>query len=210
MSPRSLRPTLLLILLLAALPGVAQSSSPSFTLTTGNVTVSTSGTASIPFTLTSVNGYIGTIVINCVAPTVPAGVSIPDCIVPPNAVNCNPTADNPLPPNICNLKANQAFTSNFSLIGNTTVVPAGFSASHNPALAIFFILALLSGLTLRRHSARRLTLPLCLAALAALSCATGCGSAPHGFTPGTYTYVVSATQSPVPLYLGANATVTIH
>jgi hypothetical protein len=127
---------------------------------------------------------------------VPAGVSIPYC---GNAPVVSYT-----------LIADQVVTGNFPLYGNGVTVPAGLIASRNPALAIFFIVALLSGLTLRRRSARRLTLPLFLAVLAALSCTTGCGSTPKGFTPGTYTYVVGATQSPVPLYLGANATVTIH
>ena len=209
------RPTLLLTLLLATLPAIAQSTSPTFTLTTSSATVSSTGagTSSIPFTLTSVNGYTGTVTVNCVAPTVPAGVRVPYCVIPTNATNCNPPPAPPLappPPNVCTLTANQVFTGSFSLVGNTATVPAGFGVSHNPAIAIFFIVALLSGLTLRRRSARRLTLPLFLVVLAGLSCTTGCGNVPSGFTPGTYTYVVSATQSPVPLYLGANATVTIH
>ena len=205
MSQRSLlRPILLLTLLLAGLPAIAQSTSaaPTFTIATGN------GTGSIPYTLTSVSGYTGTVIVRCQAPTVAAGVNIPYCVVPSNAANCNPTISNPPPANICTLAANQVFTSSFSLVGNS--VSAGFVASHNPALAIFFIVALLSGLTLRRHTARRLTLPLMIAMLAALSCATGCGNHPQGFTPGTYTYVISATQSPVPLVTSANATVTIH
>lgn len=215
MSQRVLaRPTLLLTLLLASLPAISQSASPAptFSIATSTATVPATGTSSIPYTLTSVNGYTGTVVVTCTEPTVPAGVNIPYCIVPSNAVNCNPdpTITNPPPPNTCNLKANQAFTSNFSLIGNSVIVPAGLNASHNPLLAILLIVALLSGLTLRRKSARRLTLPLCLVALAGLSCATGCGNHPQGFTPGTYTYVINATQSPVPLVTSAKATVTIH
>jgi hypothetical protein len=204
------RTTLLLTLLLVTVAGVAQSSAPTFTITTSNVSLSTTGTGSIPYTLTSVNGYIGKITVQCEAPTVPAGVSIPYCVVPTNAANCDPTLSNPPPANICTLTANQAFASSFSLIGNTAISPAGVSASQNPALAIFFVVALLSGLTLRRKAARRLTLPLFLAVLAGLSCTTGCGTAYHGFTPGTYTYVITATQTPVSLQLGANATVTIH
>lgn len=204
------RPLLLLTLLLAALPAVAQSSAPTFTLTTGNVSLSTTGTGSIPYTLTSVDGYTGTVVVTCTAPTVPAGVSIPYCVVPSSATNCDPTLTNPPPANICSLTANQAFPSSFSLIGDSATASSGFIASHNPLLAILFIVALLSGLTLRRRSARRLTLPLFFAVLGALCCTTGCGSAPRGFTPGTYTYVISATQTPVPLSLTAKATVTIH
>jgi hypothetical protein len=194
---RSLVPTLLLTLLFASLPAIAQSAAPTFTLTPSNATVSPTGTGSIPYTLSSVNGYVGTVIINCQAPIVPAGVYIPYCGTAP-VVSYT-------------LSANQVVTGSFPLYGNT-VVPAslGFITGHNPVLAVFFIIALLSGFTLRRHAARRLTLPLFLAVLAALCCTSGCGSAPRSFTPGTYTYVVSATQSPVPLYLGANATVTIN
>jgi hypothetical protein len=188
------RPTLLLTLLLATLPAIAQSPAPTFTLTTSNVTVPTTGTGSIPYTLSSTNGYIGTVVVKCTAPTVPAGVSIPYCGSAPIVSY--------------SLTAGQVVTGNFPLYGNT-VVPLGFMPSHNPALAIFFIVALLSGLTLRRKVARRLALPLFIIVLGALSFTTGCGSTSRGFTPGTYTYVVGATQSPVPLYLGANATVMI-
>jgi hypothetical protein len=189
------RLTLLPALLLATLSATAQSSAPTFTITTSNVSVSTTGTGSIPYTLSSVNGYIGTIVLKCQAPTEPAGVNIPYCGTAP-VVSYQ-------------LTANQVVTGSFPLYG-TVAVPAGFMVSNNPAFAVLFIVALLSGLTLRRGTARRLTLPLLLVALAALCCTTGCGSVPHGFTPGTYTYVVGATQSPVPLYVGANSTVTIH
>jgi hypothetical protein len=190
------RPTLLVALLFAGLTAVAQSPAPTFTITTSNVSLSPTGTGSIPYTLTSVNGYIGTVVLNCGAPVVPAGVRIPYCGSAP-VVSYT-------------LTANQVVTGNFPLYGNVVTLPGGLIASHNPMLAIFFIVALLSGLTLRRHTARRLTLPLFLAVLAALCCTTGCGNIPQGFTPGTYTYVVSATQSPVPLSLSANATVAIH
>jgi hypothetical protein len=194
--PSLRRPTLLLALLFAALPAIAQSSAPTFTITATNASLSTTGTGSIPYTLTSVDGYIGTIIVKCEVPIVPAGVSIPNCGNAP-IVSYTLTAD-------------QVVNGSFQLYGNTVVTPAGFSASRNPALAIFFIVALLTVLTLRRKAAHRLTLPLFLVMLGALCCTTGCGSAPRGFTPGTYTYVVSATQSPVSLYLGTKATVTIH
>lgn len=188
------RLTLLPTLLLATLSATAQSAAPTFTIASSNVALSATGTGSVPYTLTSVNGYIGTVVLKCQAPTVPAGVNIPYC---GNA-----------PVVSYDLTANQVVTGTFPLYGDPTLL--GSATGHNPALALFLALALLSGLTLRRHSARRLTLPLFFAMLAALCCTTGCGTIPHGFTPGTYTYVVGATQSPVPLYLGANSTVTIH
>jgi hypothetical protein len=201
---RSLAPTLLLTLLLASLPAIAQSAAPTFTITTSNVNLSTTGTGSIPYTVTAVNGYTGTVIIKCQTPIVPAGVSIPYCGTAPvvsYTLDPDPKVDPGYP----------VATGTFPLYGNT-VVPAslGFVAGHNPVWAIFGIVALLSGFTLRRPTARRFTLPLFLAVFGALCCTSGCGSAPRGFTPGTYTYVVSATQSPVPLYVGANATVTIR
>jgi hypothetical protein len=195
------RPTLLVTLLLASLPAIAQSPAPTFSITTSNVSLSTTGTGSIPYTVTAVNGYTGKVIVACQAPTVPAGVNIPYCgTAPVVSYTLDPSVDPSHYP---------AVSGSFPLYGNGPVT-AGFTATHNPMLAIFFIVALLSGLTLRRKAARRLTLPLCLVVLGALSCTTGCGTIPHGFTPGTYTYVVSATQTPAPLYLGANATVTIH
>jgi hypothetical protein len=49
---------------------------PTFTITSGNVTMSASGT-SIPFTLTSVDGFSGSLAIQVSQPTVPAGVRLP-------------------------------------------------------------------------------------------------------------------------------------
>lgn len=201
--PLVLRPALLVTLLLATLPAIAQSAAPTFTIATSNTTVSTIGTGSIAYTLTSVNGYIGTVKVTCQAPNVAAGISIPYC-VPPAATQTDPY------PTTFNLTANQIITGSFALNSTGDAATSSFLASRNPVLAIFFVVALLSGLTLRRHSARRLTLPLFLAVLAALSCTLGCGKVSQGFTPGTYTYVIGATQSPVPLYIGANAAVAIH
>jgi hypothetical protein len=197
------RPTLLLTLLLACLPAIAQSANPTFTVTTSNVSLSTTGTGSIPYTVTAVNGYTGTVILRCEAPTVPAGVSVPYCGGGPvvsYTLDPDPTVDPGYP----------VATGSFPLYGNSVIVPAGFMASDSPVLAILFIIALLSGLTLRRHTARRLTLPLLLAGLATLCCINGCGTVPHGFTPGAYTYVVTATQSPVPVSLSADAVVTVH
>ncbi|HEY4010830.1 MAG TPA: hypothetical protein VGM11_11815, partial [Acidobacteriaceae bacterium] len=192
MFPSSLaRPALLVAVLLATLPAIAQSSAPTFTLTTSNVSLSTNGTGSIPYTLTAVNGYIGTIILRCQAPTVAAGVNIPYC-------GGGPVVSSTLNPKDTNYPV---YTGSFPLYGNGVIVPSGIAVSRNPVVAIFFIVALLSGLSLRRKTARRLTLPLFFAVLGALCCTTGCGSASQGFTPGTYKYVVSATQSPVPLYL---------
>jgi hypothetical protein len=197
------RPTLLLTLLLASLPAIAQSANPTFTLTTSNVSLSTTGTGSIPYTVTAVNGYTGTVIVRCDTPTVPTGVSVPYCGGGPvvsYTLDPDPTVDPGYP----------VATGSFPLYGNSIIAPAGFMASDTPVLAVLFIIALLSGLTQRRKSARRLTLPLFIGVLAGLSCTTGCGTVSHGFTPGTYTYVVTATQSPVPLALSANAVVTIH
>lgn len=191
---RSLRPALLLIAaILAALPALAQS----YTISASNVTITTSGGGSIPFTLSSVKGFIGTIAIGCELPTVAAGVKIPSCGGGPVLTKT--------------LTAGEVINSSINLNSYGTVEPVGFLLAGHPALTIVLAVALLAGLTLRRRSARRFTLPLALLALAALSFLSGCGT-PGGFTPGTYTYTVTAAEfgSPAPLSQGANAIVTIR
>jgi hypothetical protein len=50
---------------------------PSFTLSASNITMPSSGTTSIPFTLISVNGFAGSLALGVTPPTPPAGVKLP-------------------------------------------------------------------------------------------------------------------------------------
>ncbi len=66
--------------LLTLAPGLcaAQAPTPSFTLSASDITM-TSGGTSLPYTLTSVNGFAGTFGVTCTNPNPPAGVREPNC-----------------------------------------------------------------------------------------------------------------------------------
>lgn len=180
------------------LPAVGQSTTGTFVISAGSIAITPTGSGAIPFTLTSVDGFSGSVMVQCEAPVVPAGVNIPIC------------GGGPI--RLYTLTSGQALTGSIELYSDRVPVPASLAPSSNPAFAIFIAIALLSGLTVRRRSAHRLRLPLLLAGLALVSCISGCGTGPQGFTPGTYTYTVTATQSGSvnPLTEGAHATVSIH
>jgi len=60
----------------------ALAATPAFTFTASNVTMSStasSGVGSSSVTLTSVNGYTGTVGVNCNAPAPPTGTKVPIC-----------------------------------------------------------------------------------------------------------------------------------
>ena len=57
----------------------AHAATPSFTISATNVTMPSSGDGSIPFVLTSVDGYIGTVAVQCPEVNAPAGARIPYC-----------------------------------------------------------------------------------------------------------------------------------
>src|SRR5580692_3603276 len=70
------------VLILGVFSAGARGATPSFTVTATNVTMSSSGsngTGSSRFTLTSVNGYTGTVGINCYPTNEPAGTKLPYC-----------------------------------------------------------------------------------------------------------------------------------
>lgn len=52
---------------------------PRFTISASNVSMPTSGSVAIPFTLTSTNGFAGLVAVDCAAPTVAANVRAPYC-----------------------------------------------------------------------------------------------------------------------------------
>lgn len=194
-----LRTSLLLLgLAVGAAPAVAQVPTGTFTISAGSATITRTGSGSIPFTLTSVNGFAGQIVVGCAPPTVPAGVKIPLC------------GGGPF--HLYTLTADQVLTDSLTLYSYGSGIPAGVVPVKSPVLAVLLVVLLLSGLTVRRRWARRLTLPLVVVALIPFSSILGCGTAPQGFTPGTYNYTVTASQygSTTPLEQGASAVVTIR
>lgn len=183
---------------IASFSAVAQVPSGTFTISAGSVSITPTGSGAIPFTLTSVNGYTGSIVIGCQPPTVAAGVHIPVC--------------GGGPVRLYSLTADQVLTGTITLFAFGAPMPAGFGLGGHPLATLLLVIALLSGLTLRRRSARWLTLSLVFAAVIPFSSILGCGSTPQGFTPGSYNYTITATQygSATPLQQGTNAAVTVR
>lgn len=156
---------------------------PSFTISASNVTIPSSGSVPIPFTLTSVNGYAGQIAVNCSAPTEAAGVKIPVCS------QGGPVVAYPL-------TAGGTATGSITLLANIPN-PVPFVRSSNLATATWALAGmLLLGFGLRRkgafHSARLLPAIVLLIGLASIGLC-GCGGQPT-LTPGTYVFTLNATS----------------
>ncbi len=155
----------------------ALAATPSFTIAATNVTMSSSnssGVGSSSFTLTSVNGYTGSVLVGCQPPMPPAGVKVPYC-------------DVPLPPHTYTLAANQVVTGNLSLFNSPVpVVPASAQrrGGLGPAQGLALAGALLLGFGFRRRRARWLTLTLlAMGALAGLAGISACGGNNNVVTP---------------------------
>ena len=170
----------------AALDSVpAHAATPSFTISATNVTMPSSGDGSIPFMLTSVDGYVGTVAVQCPEVNAPARARIPDC------------GGGPL----------FAFdlTANETVHGNLVLTPYGVPV---PLAAG----ALLVGLVLRRRrTAGWPTLALVVAGtLASPGGIIGCGTGNSSMTPGTYTYTIMATDTKTNVAVSTTANVTVR
>jgi hypothetical protein len=157
---------------------------PSFTLTASNTTMPLSGVGSIPYTLTSVNGFSGTIYIGCSPPTEPAGVTIPICEVGGPVIEYA-------------LNSNETLKESIGLLASEPVpTPAG---------------ALMLGFGLRRKRASHFA-RLCFAVslLGGLTALGACAGGQKTLTPGSYTYTLTANEgsSSSPL-ISAAVTVTV-
>jgi hypothetical protein len=144
-----------------------------------------SGTTSIPFTLTSVNGFTGSLALGVTAPTPPAGVKLPYLEIGG-------------PAHLYPLTANGTFNGSMGVLSAIPVpVPVRFNLpkpTRSRKGAVWSLAAaLLLGLGLRRRSALPTRLLLAAAMLTALTSITACGGPPT-LTPGTYTYTLTATQ----------------
>ncbi len=174
-----------LTLTLAAAHGSAPAPTPNFTISASNTTMPTTGTGAIPFTITSVSGYTGQIVVECMAPDPPPGVREPECGGGPIpapidlAANSSTTGDVPISP--------------YVYVGPTltgTLKHSGRVWERGPALAGLLML----GLGLRRRKvpglySKRLLLSCGL--LIGLAGLNACGGV-LTLTPGTYTYTLDA------------------
>jgi len=163
----------------------AHAATPSFTISATNVTLPSSGDGSIPFVLTSVDGYVGTVAVSCPEVNAPAGARIPYCGGGPVFAF--------------------SLTAEERVTGNLTLTPYGVPV---PLAAG----ALLVGLTLRRK--RKVAWPplaLVLACtLASLGEIAGCGSGTSGMTPGTYAYTITATDAKTNVVVSTTANVTVR
>ena len=171
----------LLTLALGSGSAQALTATPSFTISAANFTMPSSGNGSIPFTLTSVNGYTGTVNVTGTLPNTPAGIRVP-----------NLDLGGPVSPGFV-LTANATVAG---VIGITASAPAvsrlnlpehGGSAGWE--LAGVFIL----GVGLRRRKARwPMRLLLTAGMLIGLTGIGACGGSPVTLTPGTYPYTLTA------------------
>jgi hypothetical protein len=179
---------------------------PSFSVAATNVTMSSnaaSGTGSTSITLTSVNGYAGTVGFICSPPTTAAGVNLPLCNFGGPAYVLFET-----------LTANQTATGTIAFRNspppcNPCPVDLPRGGGHRLPSGLALAGALLVGLVFRRRGQRWLALTLfavgSFAGLAGIVACGGNNSNNNGVTPGTYTYTLSA----VDMNTSANVTTSI-
>jgi len=194
---------LAVLLLLSVRVGAAQQNGaePGFTVSATNITLPSSGSASIPITVNAVDGYTGVVFIRCTA-TPAAGVLEPYCEPPTSgpALSVTLTVSEPTVAGSIPITSlpEPALTSSLAhpdANGRGRWVLAG---------------ALILGLGIRKRRSRWLA---CLLfAVGALLGMTGLGACGGGggetLTPGTYTYAVSAVDQSVP-QKSASTTVTV-
>jgi hypothetical protein len=177
----------------------ALAATPSFTITTTPVTMSSttaSGQGSSTFTLTSVNGYAGTIGIGCGNLYPPSGAKAPLC-----------DFGGPAYPAAYTLTANQVMTGSILFLNthppcNPCPVSLPRHEGHGLSSGLALAGALLFGVGLRRRTARWLTMT--LFAVGALAGLVGISACSDGsvVTPGTYVYTIAAMD------MNTNVTVT--
>jgi hypothetical protein len=186
--------------------GHAQSATPRFTISASNATMPASGTSTIPFTLTSVNGFAGMVVVSCGPANPPTGSILPQC---------NYTGGGPAAPPYT-LTANETITKSLNLVAyippcsNPCPVKLVHPRRHRGAVNLAFAGVLLLGFGFRRR-ARQLRLALLLIGILAGLAGVACGSGNRNtLTPGTFIYTVSATQVTIDTpTLAVNTTVSV-
>jgi hypothetical protein len=173
---------------------------PSFTLTASNTTMPLSGVGSIPYTLTSVNGFSGTIYIGCSPPTEPAGVTIPICEVGGPVIEYA-------------LNSNETLKESIGLLASEPVpTPVRMKLpKRRGGIGLALAGALMLGFGLRRKRASHFA-RLCFAVslLGGLTALGACAGGQKTLTPGSYTYTLTANEgsSSSPL-ISAAVTVTV-
>lgn len=162
---------------------------PSFTIAASAITMPSSGTGLIPFTLTSVNGFAGTLNITCTPPNPAAGVREPVC----GGGSVTSFV----------LAAKATVTGNASLMAYVYFPPKASSRLNiqRPVEGTNWALAgvLMLGFGLQRRRARwfgnRASLLLLAGGmLIGLTGISACSAGPETLTPGVYAYTVTATD----------------
>lgn len=178
---------------------------PTFTISATNVTMPSSGTVSIPFVLTSVNGFAGQLIVSCTPPTESASVRLPYIDLGGPVFAFTLTANGTAPGSI-SLQAKKPPVVYVPARMNLPVRP-GHHRRATWSLASVFLLGI--GLRKRKAWAARLSLAICM--LIALTGLNACGGGPT-LTPGTYTYTLTASQNSPSLNLpqpSSSTTVTV-
>ena len=196
--------SLLLMMVLAVGAALSWAGSvPSFTLVASNTTTSASGSGSIPYTLTSINGYSGTLVLGCSAVNAPAAARVPVCT----------TSATTSPAVIEGVQLTAGEVLNKSLPIYYGIVPAS-SASRQRGLGaergLWLAGALLLGVGLRRRAGWLKASLLAVFLLVGMGAITACGgSSSNGPSAGAYSYLVSATDLSSKLSASTKITVTV-
>ena len=199
--PKILGPILVLILGFGGTEAVA--ATPSFTISATNATMPTSGNGTITWTLTSINGFAGTVGVSC-GPTDPPTHSIlPQC----NYTGI-PVASPPY-----TLAANGTVTESFNLVANiprcTGPCPVNFQRRPRHRGMTLALAGALLGLGFRRRAPRWSMLALLtVSALAGLAGISGCGTNPT-LTPGSFAYTLTAFQTGTSTVMTADTTVSV-
>jgi hypothetical protein len=181
----------------------AIAASPGFTITAGNVTMSADGSSSVTWTVTSVDGYSGTLQVACNPVNVPAGARLPICGGGGGPVPTYP------------LSANGVIQESFPLLAQPPPCDGPCPTSfHRPrkrfAAGLSLAGVLLIGLGFTRRRKGWLTLPaLAVATLAGMTAITACGSNGPTLTPGVWPYTVSADAPGTPPIMTASATINV-
>jgi hypothetical protein len=166
------------------------SGTPSFTISATNATMPTNGSGSIPFTLTSVNGYSGTVVVHCADYNPPAEAKLTYC--------CGSVA-----PMVYTLTANQVLNESMALLASPTPCsnpcPVNMKPlprpGHGGSASLALAGVLLVGLGFRQRKARWFTLALFTVGTLAGINACGSISSSNTLTPGTYPYTFMASDA---------------
>jgi hypothetical protein len=175
-------------LFLALMAGLSGSrtfaATPGFSIKAANTTLTAEGTGSTTFTLTSLNGYTGQVVVTCDDANPPAGAKLPYC------------GGGPL--RAYTLTANETVTGTMQFYAMAVPVAASLVRRPGPwpAAGLALAGAMLIGLGWRRRARHWMMLALlAVGGLAGPAGICACGGNRNGLTSGTFQYTMYATDT---------------